>query len=157
MKRIIIALTLIVASTGAGADIWSPQGTSGLANIGSFNVTASLPLSCNLSGSIIIDATGDASLGSLSITPRGSAVCGLVMFNNLPYTIVGNADNTVTLKDTDFYVLGDGHCIGDLTGDFNQSTGEITFNAAVVPNVGFVRDCKITGTISTNPQVSFVP
>ncbi|MFA0809569.1 hypothetical protein [Microbulbifer epialgicus] len=156
MKKILIALTLVIASIGAAADTWSPQATIGLVNVGtrSIEVSGGLTFACNLSGSVTIDAAGNASVGSLSLI-EGFA-CPAIFFNSLPYTMVGNTDNTVTLQEVNMSGVT-GHCFGDLTGDFNQATGELSFNNAVLPNVGTGLDCKISGTISTNPQVSFVP
>ncbi|WP_444911891.1 hypothetical protein [Microbulbifer sp. PAAF003] len=154
MKKILTALALTIVSTGAAADTWSPQGTIGLANVGDIKVSKGINLTCGLSGSSTTNSAGNASVGSLSLNT--GFLCGAVSFTNLPYTLVGNAGNTVTLKDVTVAAIT-GNCFGDITGSFNQSTGEITFNAAVLPSVGIGSDCKITGTISTNPQASFVP
>ncbi|WP_444940270.1 hypothetical protein ACJJI5_00800 [Microbulbifer sp. EKSA008] len=154
MKKILAALALAIVSTGAVADTWYPQGTIGMANVGDIRVSSSYHFTCGLSGSITIDSAGNASLGSLSLNT--GFLCGAVFFNNLPYTLVGNVGDTVTLKDVTISGVT-GNCFGDINGDFNQSTGEITFNAAVIPRVGIGTDCEISGTISTNPQASFVP
>ncbi|MFA0809570.1 hypothetical protein [Microbulbifer epialgicus] len=154
MKKILTALTLAIASTGVAADSWSPQGAIGLANVGNIKVSKGIDLNCALSGSATVDAAGNASVGSLSLST--GFLCSNVDFTNLPYTLVGNAGNTVTLQDVTVTAIT-GNCFGDITGNFNQATGEITFNAAQLPAVGSGADCEITGTISTNPQASFVP
>ncbi|WP_143732488.1 hypothetical protein [Microbulbifer sp. GL-2] len=153
MKKILTALALTIVSTGAAADTWSPQGTIGLANVGNIAVKKGINLNCGLSGSTTVDAAGNSSVGSLSLS---GFLCGSVTFTKLPYTLVGNADNTVTLHNVNVNAIT-GDCFGNITGDFNQATGELTFNAAQLPSVGTGANCEISGTISTNPQASFVP
>jgi len=152
MKKILAALVLAIASTGAAADTWSPQGTIGLANVGNILVKKGLTLNCGLSGSSTVDAAGNASLGSLSLS---GVLCSLVNFTSLPYDLVGNAGNTVTLQGVSVTAIT-GSCSGDITGSFNQATGEITFDQAELPATSG-SPCVISGTISTNPQASYVP
>ncbi|GAB2881340.1 hypothetical protein ACCI51_11030 [Microbulbifer echini] len=157
MKKILTAASICLASLGfsglASAETWSPAGAIGLANVGTLTVKKGISLNCSLSGSV--NSTGaDASVGSLSLSGGFLNMCNRVTFNNLPYDLIGNANNTVVLKNVSVKAVT-GDCAGDLTGSFNQSNGRITFNNAVISSVGSGSDCEINGVISTNPQSSY--
>ncbi|WP_444946404.1 hypothetical protein ACJJIP_05960 [Microbulbifer sp. VTAC004] len=157
MKKILTAASICLVSIGvtslANAETWSPPGAIALANVGTLTVKKGISLNCTLSGSV--NSTGaDASVGSLALSGGFLNMCNSVSFNNLPYDLIGNANNTVTLKNVAVAAVT-GNCAGDLTGSFDQSTGRITFNNAQIPSVGSGSACVINGVVSTNPQSSF--
>ncbi|MFA0809900.1 hypothetical protein [Microbulbifer epialgicus] len=157
MKKILSAASICLATIGmssmATAETWSPPGAIALASVGNLEVKKGLTLFCDLSGSV--NSTGaDASVGSLALSGGALNMCSRVAFEGLPYALVGNANNTVTIKNvTVSAVTGD--CTGDLTGSFDQSTGRITFNNAQIPSSGSGGACVIDGVVSTNPQSSY--
>ncbi|WP_444931722.1 hypothetical protein ACJJIF_08140 [Microbulbifer sp. SSSA002] len=157
MKKILTAATICLASFGvsglANAETWSPSGAIGLANVGTFSVQKGIALNCTLSGSVN-STGGSAEVGSLALSGGFLNICSRISFNNLPYDLIGNANNTVTIKDVSVTAIT-GSCAGDLTGSFNQSNGQITFNNAQIPSVGSGSACEIDGVISTNPQSSY--
>ncbi|MCO1335148.1 hypothetical protein MO867_12480 [Microbulbifer sp. OS29] len=160
MKKLLATVSLCIAATGfpalASADTWSPNGSSALFNVGNITVMKGIQLSCNLSGSIDI-VSSDASVGSLSLSGGLFGLCGTISFSSLPYNVVGNADDTITLEDVVVQAVT-GSCVGDLVGDFDHSTGRITFNGANIPSSpAGGSPCVIYGVVDSNPQVSFVP
>ncbi|AWF82074.1 hypothetical protein BTJ40_15245 [Microbulbifer sp. A4B17] len=157
MKKILTAASVCLASFGiiglANAETWSPPGAIGLANVGNLTVQKGISLTCSLSGSV--NSTGaDAEVGSLALSGGFLNMCNRVVFNNLPYDLIGNANNTVTLKNVSVKAVT-GECSGDLTGSFNQSNGRITFSNAQIPSSGSGSACVINGVVSTNPQSSY--
>ncbi|WP_444893259.1 hypothetical protein ACJJIW_21345 [Microbulbifer sp. JMSA004] len=157
MKNILTAASFCMASFGiiglANAETWSPSGAIGLANVGTFTVQKGISLNCSLSGSV--SSTGaSAEVGSMALSGGFLNMCNRVVFNNLPYDLVGNANNTVTIQNVSVKAVT-GECAGNLTGSFNQSNGRITFSNAQIPSVGSGSACVINGVISTNPQSSY--
>ncbi|TQV78889.1 hypothetical protein FKG94_12785 [Exilibacterium tricleocarpae] len=115
-----------------------------------------IPVSCNISGSGNI-ASGLASVTSLSLVP-GSFFCFAISFAGLPYDLEpagGVSLTSVTLKDVTVTAIT-GNCRGDLTGDFDQATGIITFNGATIPSdPPGGADCVVTGPVATSPAISY--
>ena len=169
MKKLITAVSLVIAVGGltniAVAEdcqpdeteaIWSPTGTIVLSTVPGFplSVTKGISLSCDASGSVDLDGS-NASVASIGLS--GNPLCVNIAFTNFPYNMEGDATNdTVTLENVDVQGVT-GNCLGDLTGDFDQATGEITFNAASIPsNPPGGSDCIFTGFFTTSPQASFL-
>lgn len=160
MKKLLVLFSIVLACSNtpnfASAETWYPEGAIALANVGTLKFSGYNGHSfyCELSGSIT-SKVSSASIGSLTLSGGFLNTCNVpnILFE-FPLEITGNADGTVTISD--FYVYAHRFCFGDLTGSFNQSTGEITFDEAELPNesAGGL-PCTVSGTISTNPQLSF--
>ncbi|TQV78888.1 hypothetical protein FKG94_12780 [Exilibacterium tricleocarpae] len=170
MKRLLAlsVLSAVVATAGfaSSASAWtfSPNGSvtlsspidPGTGSLIPLQLFKGIPVSCTIFG--IGDITfGLASVTSLSLMP-GSFFCFAISFTGLPYDLEpagGVSPTSVTLKDVTVTAIT-GNCRGDLTGDFDQATGVITFNGATIPSdPPGGSDCIVTGPVATSPAISY--
>lgn len=155
MIKKILTIGVIAASAAflvpqAAAQTFSPDGPFTMTSIGLMNISKGLTVSCGLNG------TGSVSGGAAtiaSISPTGG-LCYLVTFASTPYTVTSGSPTSITLNGVALTPL-DGNCAGSLTGDYNQSTGIITFRAATIPSTTGGNPCRITGRVQLSPTVTF--
>jgi hypothetical protein len=152
IKRILTAFAL-AASAGfvpqTSAQTFSPDGPFTLTSIGTMFISKGTAVSCGFNG------TGSVS-GSMasvdSMMPTG--VCGLV-FMGMPYVVSSTSPTSITLNGVVISGIIGGTCAGTLTGDYNQSTGIITFRQATIPSISGGNPCRISGRIQFSPVVTF--
>lgn len=166
MKTVISAVSIAILATltaQASAETWSPTGTIAIQSINpatgaadTLEVSKGITLNCTMAGSAVVNPAdqSDASVGSLGLSSGFPFLCNTISFTNLPYNLEGNADGTATLENVVVQAVT-GDCAGDLTGDFDQSTGYLTFNNATIPSTSGGNDCEVNGTVDTNPQASY--
>ncbi|WP_299948478.1 hypothetical protein [uncultured Microbulbifer sp.] len=157
MKKFITAVSLTLAATGfaglANAETWSPTGPVALASVEPLALFKGIPLDCDLMGAVTLNGS-DASVGALQLSGGLFDLCNTITFTDLPYNLEGNADGTATMEGVVVQAVT-GNCAGDLTGTFDQATGVLTFDAAVLPATDSGGDCTISGNVMTNPQASY--
>ncbi len=169
MKRFVASSVLSTAIAAFGlastavAETWSPTGPVSLSSIdpmsgapSTLQVSKGITLDCGLSGGGSL-AGSSALVNSLSLT-AGDFLCIFVAFSNLPYNLEpegGTSLDSVTLEDVVVTAVT-GNCRGNLTGDFDQTNGRITFTNATIPSdpVGG-SPCVINGVVATSPAVSY--
>lgn len=135
----------------ASAQTFSPTGPFTLANVGSIVFSKDLTLTCGLTGSGSVSG-GAASVSSIAV--GGGAMCG-VLFTGTPYVVSSSSLTSITLNGVVMTGLFGGTCAGSLTGDYDQSTGRITFLGATIPSTSGGRPCRIAGRVQLSPIVTF--
>ena len=163
MKKLIALSVLSTAiftggfAGSADAATWSPNGPVNLSSVGPLMVSKSVTLFCDVAGTATLSGSS-ASIGSsdpfASLQLIGG-LCGLLIFVDQPYNLKASDLDTVTLENVRMYFFGNEECAGDLTGSFDQATGQITFLGATLPTSQGLGDCTFTGTIATSPAVSY--
>ena len=153
MKKLAATLSMAVAATALAstveAETWSPTGTINLA--GALVVQSDITFFCILSGEATLNGSS-ASINQLSFT---GGLCGGVFFLDLPYNIEPSSLTSVTLENVRMTGLL-GNCFGDLTGTFDQLSGEITFSDAILPpSPPSTLPCRFQGVVSTSPSASY--
>lgn len=160
MKKLLSIVSLCLIAN-VNAETWSPTGTIAIQSIdpatglpSTLQVKKGITLNCTMAGSAVVDINNpsDAAVGSLGLS--GGFLCGLISFAGLPYNLEGNADGTATLENVTVTAIT-GNCAGDLTGDFDQTNGYLTFTDSTIPSTSGGSDCVVNGTVDTNPQASY--
>jgi hypothetical protein len=137
-------------ATSASTQTFSPPG--GHTVSGPVTVSKGITLNCTLSGTGNVTGGGAATITSLSLT---GGLCGLVSFTGLPYAVTSTSLTSITIVDVRAVGIT-GNCRGNLTGAFNQTTGQITFTNATIPSdPPGGSPCVINGTVATAPPISF--
>ena len=155
MKRLLTALSMAIiaasfAST-ASADTWSPNSpvlptAVILISDGNFQVSKGITFNCLLDGTATISPLGIiAEINSLDL--RGSFLCGLVDFTDVPYPL--SCDSRGNVAITGVVVQGaTGNCAGTLRGKIDNAAGVISFFGATLPcTTNCPGNCQITGNI----------
>lgn len=143
-------IATIGLATGASAQTFSPPGTHTLS--GTVTVSKGITLTCTMSGTGNITGAGAATITSLSLS---GGLCPAISFAGLPYAVTAANLNSITIVDVRAVGIT-GNCRGNLTGAFNQTTGQITFTNATIPSdPAGGAPCVVNGTVSTTPAVSF--
>ncbi|MGK6355698.1 hypothetical protein ACMGDH_10795 [Sphingomonas sp. DT-207] len=135
----------------ASAQTVSPTGPFTLTNVGTISVTKGITLSCGLTGSGNVSSSGAASVTSINLT---GGLCGSIVFSGTPYAVTSTSTSSITINGVVVTAIT-GNCAGNLTGSFNQATGEITFANATLPSTSGGNPCSITGKVKTTPALSF--
>ncbi len=155
IKKILIAGAMAASAAflvpQASAQTFSPTGPFTLANVGTFTVSKGITLNCSLAGSGSVDASGNASVTSLTLS---GGLCGSIAFTTTPYVVSGVSPSTVTINGMVVTAIT-GNCAGNLTGSYNQSTGIITFAGATLPATSGLGACRITGQVKISPTLTF--
>jgi hypothetical protein len=152
MIKKILAAGLFAASAVflvplASAQTFAPNGPFTLTSIAPITFNNGLTLSCgSLNGTGSVSGSG-ASVSSII------AGCGMV-FTGAPYAVSSSSPTSITLNGV---VISSwiGGCAGSLTGDYDQSTGVITFRLATIPSTTYSNPCRIAGRLQLSPVVTF--
>ena len=159
MKKLMTAVSLAIAvggfATVTQAETWFSPATVALSTAAAdpLILFKGVELECDMTGSATLDGS-NATVTTIGLS--GDSLCALVAFTNFPYNMEGNADGTVTLENVDVQGVT-GNCLGDLTGNFDQTTGEITFiGAEILSNPAGGAPCIVDGVVGTNPQAGYV-
>ncbi|ATY31012.1 hypothetical protein [Sphingomonas psychrotolerans] len=134
----------------ASAQTFSPNGPFTLTSIASITFNNGLTLTCNSLNGIGSVSGGAASVSSITVSGGG---CGVV-FTGTPYVISSSSPTSITLNGI---VISSwiGGCAGSLTGDYDQSTGVITFRGATIPSTTYSNPCRLYGRVQLSPAVIF--
>ncbi|RHW19067.1 hypothetical protein D1610_02785 [Sphingomonas gilva] len=146
------AVASIALAGGASAQTFSPEGPHTLN--GTVTVSKGITLTCTMSGTGTVSG-GTATITGLSLSGGMLGLCGSITFSGLPYAVTSASTSSITIVDVRAVGVT-GNCRGNLTGSFNQSTGQITFNNATIPSdPAGGAPCVVNGTVSTSPAISF--
>ncbi|TQV78909.1 hypothetical protein FKG94_12905 [Exilibacterium tricleocarpae] len=162
MRKLLALPALSMAITATGftantvAETWSPTGTTAMLS-GQMMVSGAFggpTVFCNPSGGIALDGSS-ATVGAPDLSFATALYCGFALFLDQPYNLEPSSLTSVTLQNV--RVAGYfGACAGDLEGEFDQLTGRITFNTAILPSASpRSPDCVINGFWDTSPQISY--
>ncbi len=157
IKKILIAGAMTASAAflvpQASAQTFSPTGPFTLANTGGqIKVQKGITLSCNLAGSGSVDASGNASVTSLTLSGGTLGLCGSITFTGTPYVVSGVSPSTVTINGMVVTAVT-GNCAGNLTGSY--SGGVITFTNATLPSTSGGNACTIDGKVKISPALTF--
>lgn len=160
MKKLIPVVALAAAVIGfsslASAEAWSPAGPVALTNeVGKIIVlNSSLSLECDVSASGALN-DDSATINSMTFSSGTLGLCSQIKLEGLPYNVEPSSETSVTLQDVTLIGIV-GMCFGDLSGDFDQATGQITFTDATIPSLPTGDSpCVINGVMQTTPQASY--
>lgn len=147
---VIGGVAAIALAAAAHAQPFSPAGTVTLSNNGQMSFSQGfVQLQCGLTGTATIDQAGNGAFTDLRTT--GSELCQSISFNAFPYRLSSNGPATLTIHAMSI-TSALGSCSGNLTGSYNQATGQITFNRATIASG---TPCTVSGTVNTTPAISF--
>jgi hypothetical protein len=156
MIKKILTTGALAASTAflvphASAQTFSPGGPFTLTSIGTMVFSKGITLNCSLTGSGGI-AGGAASVSSITLA---NGLCAGVLFTGTSYVVSSASLTSITLNGVVISGFLGGTCAGALTGDYNQSTGVITFRAVTLPSISGGNPCRIAGRVQLSPAVTF--
>lgn len=109
---------------------------------GPVKVHKGLTLNCTLTVDVLNNGT---QVGNLSLT---GLLCGLVSFNNAPYTVVSAGPNTYQIQDVNVTTITPGDCDGNIEAVYDDSGAAptIILNGTLPASDGG-GDCSIEGDL----------
>jgi len=149
------AAALMALSAGAAAaQGFSPAGPFAFTNLTPITVSAGLTLTCDLSGTGVVDPWGNAAVTSVTFSPTAS-LCPSVTVTSLPVAVTGHASAaTVTLHGVMVNAIT-GRCLGNLTGSYDAVFGIVTFTNASIASISGGAACRISGKLRVTPALHF--
>jgi hypothetical protein len=144
------ALATIGFAGTASAQTYSPVSSTIALTTTTLTVHKGLTLNCTLTNSNLSTASTPAQVTSLRLA---GGLCPSVTFTGTPYNVSTPDTSHIVIQDV--RVVGiTGNCRGDLAGSF--SSGHIIFSNASIPSdPPGGSPCTISGTVDTNPSVSY--
>ncbi|WKD51256.1 hypothetical protein [Microbulbifer spongiae] len=154
IKQLSLVALLGFFSGQTCAVIWSPTGEFTFS--GYLELQWQFFCSSEVSGSGRLDGS-TAIITSLSIEPIIGGFCYTVV-EDLPYELTASDPESVTIKNVRLWGVWTGgyECIGDLSSVFEQATGEISFDMAILTvDTPGNPPCQFDGILYPSPQISF--
>lgn len=143
-----LALAMAPLASPAVAQSFSPAPSTTTLS-GLLNLQQTVNLDCQVSVSVSINSSGQATVTSRSFSP-GNPACGTVITPFGTWTLSPDSPTqvTATVGATSFA----GSCVGPITGVWNNATSSVTFTNATVP--GTPGPCTVNGTLTASPAVT---
>jgi|GEM_PF-6614617 hypothetical protein len=154
------ALALAAVTSPAMAQSFSPTNSTTTLS-GLLNLEQTQNINCQTTIGVSIDGAGAASVTSRSFSPGNFFFCGLIVQPLGTWTVVAGPNDAgppavyrITANVGAQSIAGT--CYGEVEGTYNNSTGELTFDNAVIPSSD-PQDCIINGSLFASPIITIVP
>lgn len=144
----IAAIASLGMASAASAQTFSPDGARTIT--GSVEVSKGLTLNCSASGTASVTG-GAARVDSLALST--GFLCSGVTFSGFPYAISASGPSSVTINNVVVTAIT-GSCAGSISGSYDQSTGEVTFDNAQLPTTTGGSNCAISGSLVIDPAAT---